>query len=167
MAEKHEVNDVPVLRRAAMDFLARREHSFFELQQKLRRRFPDCEPDLLDQVISGLRNEGLQSDARFAESWIRYRRSKGFGYLHIRQDLESRAIASDVIEEYLCPDDDWAGIAAELVVRKLGDGNLEFGGKQHRRILRYLQSRGFNQREIRKVLDHRLVSASRPSRSEL
>jgi SOS response regulatory protein OraA/RecX len=76
--EKASVNDVPVLRRAAMDCLARREHSFYELQQKLTKKFPDTDPELLHTIADKLRVEGLQSDARFAESYVRYRKSRGF-----------------------------------------------------------------------------------------
>ena len=67
-----------------MDFLARREHSFFELSQKLIKKFPDTAPEQLTAIIKTLQDENLQSDDRFAESYVRYRRSRGFGFLHIK-----------------------------------------------------------------------------------
>jgi regulatory protein len=153
MAEEQLTIDVPVLRRAAMDFLARREHSQRELQDKLTRRYPDAEPQLREQVIAELAAEGLQSDARFTEAWIRYRKSKGFGYRHIRGDLESRGLSAAVIEQYLFADDeDWQEMACSLVNRKLKSDSLKFGGKEHRRLLRFLQSRGFAHGEIRQSL---------------
>jgi regulatory protein len=154
MAEEQLTIDVPVLRRAAMDFLARREHSQRELHDKLSRRFPDAEPQLRERVIAELAAEGLQSDARFTEAWIRYRKSKGFGYRHIRADLESRGLASTVIEQYLFTDDeDWLDTARALVDRKLRTDSLEFGGKEHRRLLRFLESRGFAHGEISQSLE--------------
>ena len=42
--ENIDTKDVPVLRRAAMDCLARREHSLHELKTKLTRKFPDLSP---------------------------------------------------------------------------------------------------------------------------
>ena len=61
------------VRRAAMDLLARREHSVEELRQKLARRFGRDQE--LDQVIveqlDRLVDEGLLSDSRFAAAMLR------------------------------------------------------------------------------------------------
>lgn len=137
-----------------MDYLARREHSAFELKQKLSRKYPDAEAELLNAVLAKLRQEELQSDARFAEAFIRYRKSRGFGYLHLKADLDSRGVAGAVIDEYLYEDDsDWLQIADSLVTKKLADaGKIEFGSKQHRKILRFLQARGFSVTQSRQVL---------------
>ncbi len=142
-----------------MDLLARREHPFFELQQKLSLRFPDADQHTLTGVLDTLRHENLQSDERFTESYIRYRKSRGFGYMHIRTDLAARRIAPATIEKYLQQDDeDWLQLASALVTKKLNDcESLEFGCKQHRRLVRLLESRGFSNPDIRKVLEKRLV----------
>ncbi len=141
-----------------MDFLARREHSLFELQQKLARKFPDAEPEMLSAVLNTLREENLQSDERFVESYVRYRKSRGFGMLHIQSDLQSRLVSDALIAQYLFPDDeDWLAIAEELTVRKLGDSPVQFGSKEHQRHMRFLQSRGFATQEIRMVLDKRIT----------
>lgn len=147
--------DVPVLRRAAMDFLARREHSFFELKQKLLLKFPDLVIEDLDQALSQLKSENLQSDERFAESYIRYRKSRGFGYRHIRSDLGSRRVHPDIISKYLFSDDeDWSKIAIGLVAKKVDTDNaLEFGSKQHQKLVRFLEARGFTVYEIQNAID--------------
>ncbi|MCH8264842.1 MAG: hypothetical protein IIC10_05535, partial [Proteobacteria bacterium] len=54
--------DVPVLRRAAMDYLARREHSAFELRRKLSRKYPEADPQEMDAVLEKLRADKLQSE---------------------------------------------------------------------------------------------------------
>ena len=51
--EKPEI----AIRRAAMDLLARREHSFKELTQKLSSRFPDED---IQSPLERLRDENLQ-----------------------------------------------------------------------------------------------------------
>ena len=155
-----DVNDVPVLRRAAMDFLARREHSLLELQRKLTQKFPDQDRDLIDQVLDDLRSENLQSDERFVESYVRYRRSRGFGYLHIKADIQARGVSESLVDHYLHHDDDgWLLSVEELLNRKLGEqGRLEFGSKEHRKILRFLESRGFTASQIRRAVDARLYS---------
>lgn len=147
-------SDVPVLRRAAMDYLARREHSYYELSQKLSIKFPDASSALIDQVLSRLREQNLQSDERFTEAYVRYRKSKGFAYLHIKSDLVQRKVPMTIINAYLYEDDaDWPEIALGLVSRRLGeDVALEYGSKQHRRLARFLESRGFSQVDARRVL---------------
>lgn len=141
-----------------MDFLARREHSFFELSQKLSKKFPETDVEHLTSVIKTLQDENLQSDDRFAESYVRYRRSRGFGYLHIKADLASRRVSDDTISQYLLADDGWAAMIETLVLKKLkGDELLSFGSKEHRRIMRFLTSRGFTSDQIRKGLRSWLV----------
>ena len=158
VSETPPCNDVPVLRRAAMDCLARREHSFFELTQKLQKKFPDTEQGLLVEVLEALQAESLQSDERFAESYARYRTSRGFGYLHIKSDLSSRRVSDSLIHKYLIPDaDHWQVTADELTAKKLhGDTSLAYGSKQHRKLLRFLESRGFTPIQIRRALDKHL-----------
>ncbi len=153
--------DVPVLRRAAMDFLARREHSFHELQQKLQRKFPELPPNSLNNVINTLSQEGLQSDERFAESWVRYRKSRGFGFHHIRADLKERGISPLLIERFLFDDDDyWSESALTLVDKRLAaTEKVEFGSSLHKKTLRYLESRGFSNHAIQFALKSRLVSS--------
>lgn len=140
-----------------MDFLARREHSFHELQHKLHQKFPDTPNEQLDEVLQCLANEGLQSDDRFAESWVRYRQGRGFGYHHIRNDLCARGLSNTTIDRFLFDDDEaWLSSARELIAKKLRSLHteaVEFGSKPHRKLLKFLESRGFGHREIRQALE--------------
>lgn len=148
-------NDVPVLRRAAMDYLARREHSFYELSQKLQKKFPDTDTQLLFEVVDALRGEKLQCDDRFAESYARYRISRGFAYLHIKADLSTRRVSESLIDKHLAADDErWQLMANELTVKKLrGETSLAYGSKTHRKQLRFLESRGFSPLQCKKALE--------------
>ena len=143
------------LRRSAMDSLARREHSYVELQRKLRLKYPDAPHDEIDLQLGRLRDQGLQSDARFVESYVRYRKSRGFGYLHIRSDLLGRGVLESLIESNLFEDDDdWLPMAEALVQKRLlGEPDLSFGSKPHLKLLRFLESRGFPPRVTRRALD--------------
>lgn len=138
-----------------MDFLARREHSFFELKQKLLIKYPELQLEDLDTALNALRTENLQSDERFAESYTRYRKSKGFGYHHIKSDLNSRRVPPATIEKYLFPDDaDWQEIAQKLVTKKIESNQpLEYASKQHRKLVRFMESRGFAVREIHLAIE--------------
>lgn len=145
-----------------MDYLARREHSFYELRQKLCRKFPDVEYPLLQQVLLQLRNENLQSDERFTEAYVRYRKSRGFGYLHIRAELLGRRVEESLVQKYLQADDsDWLEIAGRQLENKMPSGEkLLFGSKLHRKLVRFLESRGFGSLDIRRILERHLVSKS-------
>jgi len=80
--------DTANLRRASMEFLARREHSVHELRQKLLKKFSDATESVVNVVLDQLEKDNLQSDARFAESYSSIEKSS-FGCLHIRRELAS------------------------------------------------------------------------------
>jgi len=159
VSETVSCNDVTVLRRAAMDYLARREHSLFELMQKLSKKYPETDGELLLEVLEVLKSENLQSDERFTEAYVRYRKSRGFAYSHIKGDLNSRRVSDRLIFKHLLVDDeDWQQTAGQLVVKKLRhQESLSYGSKLHRKVTRFLESRGFASSEIRKALEKHLV----------
>ena len=152
-------NDVPVLRRAAMDYLARREHSLFELEHKLSKKYPDTDRELLLEVLEALKAENLQSDERFTESYTRYRKSRGFAYLHIKADLSARRVSDSLINKYLIADEEhWQISANELLIKKLRSQEpFCYGSKPHKKLSRFLESRGFSSLQIRKALEKHLV----------
>ncbi len=119
--------------------------------------------ELIDEQLSRLRDEGLQSDARFTESFVRYRKTRGFAYQHIKADLLGRGVRGDLIEESLPIDDpDWADMAEALVTKKLlGVSDRQFGGKTHGKLVRFLESRGYPRAIIRGVLDSKFSQSSR------
>ena len=132
------------LRRRAMDLLARREHSRGELARKLRDRFPQADPESVEEVLARLADENLQSDRRFAEEYVRMRMRRGFGWLRIRADLQARGVDGDIVAELSRPDEEWLTLAENLAASRLrGDAGLAPGGRDHQRIFRFLQNRGF------------------------
>ena len=84
------------VRRAAMDLLARREHSRYEIAIKLARRFGN-NPKLFEQEVGKLTDEGLQSDRRLAEAFIRARTNKGRGPVKIKMELRARQVGDEII----------------------------------------------------------------------
>ncbi len=108
------------LRRAAMDLLARREHSRAELLDKLQRRFPDADA-LLAEVLEQLTADGLQNDERFCEAYVRYRRSRGAGPLLIRQELRQKGVAASTVQVALDPSaPEWLDTLHTLLLKKSG-----------------------------------------------
>jgi regulatory protein len=58
-----------MIRKKAMDLLARREHSEQELRQKLKSR--GYEFETIDEVVQGLKSDCLLSDERFFQCGCR------------------------------------------------------------------------------------------------
>ena len=72
--------------------LGRREYSRAELAAKLG----DYPPEDVAAVLDTLAERGWQSDARFAESYLRGHR--GYGRLKIRHELEARGIRAALMD---------------------------------------------------------------------
>ena len=102
----------PALREKALRLLARREHSAWELRQKLRAKAgapapaadgEDDEEDesaraqrgraLLDALLAELVEIGAQSDSRFTEQICRLRYRTGRGPRKLRAELRGHQIA--------------------------------------------------------------------------
>ncbi len=130
------------IRLAAMDLLARREHTRVELKRKLLKRFDDAE--LIDEQLARLVDENLQSDARYAESFVRQRFDRGHGPLRIRQEMRQRGIQDDEIESAMLADEfDWHESAQRVLERKFGPAPPADIKEKARRV-RFMQYRGFS-----------------------
>ena len=133
-------------RKKAMDFLARREYGQTELIRKLADKGYDY--DVAAQAIVQLTDEGLQSDQRFAESFVQSRINQGKGPVRIRLDLGQRGISDSTVEiaiEDAGPD--WRALAREQRHKKFG-ASAPSDFKEKARQMRFLQYRGFEQDHI-------------------
>lgn len=161
-----------MLRRRAMDLLARREHTRQELEQKLLSRLRrdaqklvDSEPagtlcnadltlEILGQVLDQLESDKLLSDARFAESFVSARSSKGYGPLYIRHQLRQKQL-----DDTLCglslesiDEEQWRQQLIVLLRRKLGDLPMPAPlSKDSARLQRFVLARGFTSAQWREV----------------
>jgi len=98
MAEKRVASSI---RSKAMDLLARREHSAQELRQKLKTREYDI--DAIDEILQALKEDRLQSDERFTESYVNHRFNAGVGPLKIRYELRQKGVSDRLVDEFLEP----------------------------------------------------------------
>lgn len=135
--------------------LASREHSAFELGQKLARK--GFERDAIAEELRRLAELDLQSDARFAASFVRSRIGRGLGRVRIAQELKQRGVAPATLEQALsaCPDEeaptDWFAQCAEVARRRFGDAPPQ-DIKERAKRARFLQYRGFSPSQIARVL---------------
>tara|TARA_R110002124_G_scaffold43823_6_gene134506 strand:- start:4837 stop:5304 length:468 start_codon:yes stop_codon:yes gene_type:complete len=148
-AEKAAANPADI-RLAAMNLLARREHSLWELRRKLRRRFSD--ERLLDEQLARLTEQNLQSDLRFAESYAHQRIYRGYGPVRLREELRERGVSrADIVQTMEALDVDWCQHAAQVLQNKFGEllpGDL----KDAARRARFMQHRGFTAEHYRHPL---------------
>lgn len=143
MFKKHDkLLSIKELRHAAIGLLARREYSAHELTEKYisRAENPDDWPDVLQR----LQDDGLQSDERFCESFLRSRLYKPYGPVRIKQELRLKGIDNLIMQQ--CFDEqspDWRALAIEARQRRFGEA-LPDEPKERARQQRFLQSRGFS-----------------------
>ena len=129
------------IRFAAMNLLARREHSLGELRNKLRRRFPDEQQ--LETQLQKLVAEKLQSDERFAESFARMRAGRGYGPARVRQDMREKGLSDvDIATAFEAAELDWCELASEVLLKKFGPVTPADLKEKARRI-RFMEYRGF------------------------
>jgi len=133
-------------RKKAMDYLARREHAQGELKAKLTSFGFDA--DIAEDAIAQLVHDGLQSDERFVEAFIRSRINQGKGPTRIRADLREKGVSGSLVDAGLEEaDEDWYALARDVRLKKFGLATpLDF--KEKARQMRFLQSRGFEQDQI-------------------
>ena len=133
-------------RKKAMDFLARREYGQAELIRKLADKGYDR--NVAEQAVVSLTAEGLQSDQRFAESFVQSRISQGKGPVRIRLDLGQRGIADAVIRQAIEQSNaDWQALARDVRHRKFSAASPpDFKAKAKQ--MQFLQYRGFEQDQV-------------------
>lgn len=146
---KTDWQDAKAVRRAAMDLLARREHSRFELQQKLRKKGSPV--FIIEQILAELAAEKLLSDERFVEAYINHRAGQGYGPLRIYQELIERGIAKDLISECLHESDEQWFKLVETVRRKKFGETLPQTLLERAKQARFLQYRGFNFAQLKSL----------------
>lgn len=128
------------VRRAAMDLLARREHGRMELSRKLRSR--GAPADLIEPALERLADEGLLSEARYLESFVRMRANAGYGPLRIREELTQRGLPREDVEQALRESGfDWNEQLREVWLRKFGE--LPSDQRERARQGRFLSYRGY------------------------
>jgi len=145
------------VRESAMNYLARREHSRLELEQKLARR--EFEQAEISMALDRLVDDGLLSDARFAESFVHARRQRGNGPLKIQAELKMRGVNETIIRQYLDPQEPrWYELACRVRSKRFGKV-LPDEYAQRMRQARFLQQRGFNHEQINRALKKEQVTS--------
>lgn len=135
---------------AAIRMLAGREHSGFELRNKLKRKaYPD---NNIDEVITQLINDKHLNEARFTEGFISSKIKRGIGPIKIRMELQQRSVDESLIGAYLDFNQvEWFNRASEVRSKRFGT-DLPTETNEKTKQMRFLQQRGFTQQHIMSVI---------------
>ena len=131
----------------ALRALTRRDHSTAELARKLRDG--GTAPPQVEATIARLREAGYLDDRRFARQWADSAVRSGRGYgPRLRLELQRRGIADEIIAEVLtevAAEYGEAEMLAALLARKFaGFAPATAPDREKRRVMGYLQRRGFS-----------------------
>jgi len=129
----------------AVTLLARREHSVYELELKLRSR--GFKGNSVSAALERLLKVGYVDDRRFAEVWVRTRlRRNPEGYSRLAAGLYrrgvDRGIVSLVLEEIYTEEE--SGRALEKAAEKI----LKRGNIERLAVLKKLTAKGFPYRQV-------------------
>jgi regulatory protein len=139
------------IRHAALDLLARREHSTAELRERLSRKLGH-DAALIEAALEQLATEGLLDDTRFSESFIRMHRRKGHGPLRILHELRQRGVDGALAEELVdARGDEWIELARDWRARRFGAAEPRSTADWQRQA-RHLQTRGFSTEQVRRAM---------------
>jgi len=134
----------------ALDLISRREHSRYELMQKLNKRYPETR-SLIEEVLDKLIANNILDDERFAEMYINSRARKGFGPKKIEMELSSKHVESFIISSSLEAYDNWIENAKKELLKKFkGIVPTDYQSKIKQK--QFLFNRGFSTQIIERVL---------------
>lgn len=156
------------LRGKALAWLAQREHSRLELEQKLKRYASKIEASALDigPVLDALEAAGHLSEARFVESRVNARLAR-FGNRRIEQELRAKGAAPDEATRAQLRDSELARAkrvfaakfsrvlpTTDFTNESANESNAEppLAAKERARQVRFLAARGFSAATIAQVL---------------
>ncbi|NNM51766.1 MAG: regulatory protein RecX [Pseudomonadales bacterium] len=144
--------------------LAGRELSAEELRQKLLHFGGDS--DVVEQVLEEFRVRGWQDDHRVLELQQRMAERRGWGPLRLRQHLQSKGLAPDLIADGLQAQDteDWIERGLSLLLVRFSSP-LSQDDRTEAKIMRFLAYRGYSRGQALQAIKRwkLLVAEQHPS----
>ena len=139
-----------VIYNKALDLVSRREHSQFELIQKLNKRFPETMP-IIEEVVKKLAINNILNDERFAEMYLNSRARKGFGPKKIEMELNFKKVDSSFIAIAIAEYESWTENAQNELLKKFkGVKPTDYNSKMKQK--QFLFNRGFSSQIIERIL---------------
>ncbi len=136
----------------AIKLLGAREHSSFELRNKLNQTGYD--KDTIELTLDKLVDAGYQSDERFATLYAEQLYRKCYGPLVMKSKLAQRGISGGQINDAISNlNADWAQLAADALLSKFSLTELtDSDQSQVGKAARFLNRRGFSSTDSIKAI---------------
>ncbi len=134
----------------ALRYLAQREYSRLELEQKLFIHARSSAPEALSSVLDKLEQNGFLSAERVVEQIIRTRRSR-FGSQRIVHELKEKGIDEHLIHSALLSLKE-TELDAALKIWQKKFGKLPSTREERGKQMRFMMSRGFSMEVIQQAL---------------
>lgn len=133
----------------AVDLIARRPRSEWELRQYLRKK--SYNDNIIHKILNRLSERGLLNDLDFAKSWVNNRRLlKNVSKRRLQQELQQKHISEVIISEVLSRDE----TSDTETIKELAEKKRQQSRYQDRdKLMAYLLRQGFNYVDIKDVLD--------------
>ncbi|HET7302864.1 MAG TPA: RecX family transcriptional regulator [Candidatus Saccharimonadales bacterium] len=133
---------------AAINYLSYRSRSEWEMHDYLRRR-KEIAPEVVDDVVAHLSDQGLLNDAQFAHNWVANRRLlKPTSNRKLRQELMQKHINDSHITAALEEDADEEQALRAMIVKKRSKY------PDQAKLMQYLARQGFGYDAIKNALAH-------------
>ena len=134
----------------ALRYLAQREYSRRELEQKLSIHARSSAPETLSSVLDKLEQNGFLSAERVVEQIIRTRRSR-FGSQRIVHELKEKGIDEHLIHSVL-PSLKETELETAFKIWQKKFGKLPSTREERGKQMRFMMSRGFSMEVIQQAL---------------
>jgi SOS response regulatory protein OraA/RecX len=132
----------------ALKLLRTRDHTVAMLRQAVENKFGSAPEELIQQLLK----KNFLNDRRFAENHIRRRRNRGEPLL--REELMSRGVASDVLDEVLSSTD-WPSLSEALAAKmKIWKLRAPLQSRDAARLFRALLRLGYDEDAIREQIEN-------------
>ena len=132
-----------------MNALSRREHSEKEIYLKFV-NLVNSKDTLLEENLK-LKEEGLISNQRYAEAYIRSRFHSGFGPVRIKYELEKKGVIEAIIKTAFQETDlDWDDKLKSEFKKKYESNDMK--SSNDNKISKFFLYRGFDLEKISKLI---------------
>ena len=154
MAEGLNQEQISKAKTAVFRFLKIRLRSEQEIAEKLK--IKKFDKNIIKETIRYFKDIELINDRVFAKAWIRSRLNKPFGFGRIKNELKTKGVAEDILQEEFenIKSDDYqeSEIVLKAAQRRASVYKNVDPLKLKQRLLGYLTRRGFSSESIYKAL---------------
>lgn len=154
MKETLQIDSYQKAMNSALRILTRRDHTVFELSQKLKLR--NFGEDIIRRVLSECERLHYLDDDRTALIFLNQLKRKGYGSLRIRNEFRKKGLRGAKFEKIItngCSDDDDRVNAKQVLLKKMNSFDRETDEHKRRgKMYRFLNSRGFPDAIISELL---------------